>query len=176
MVSVRHCPTPSQWAPRQSRFQPPGLPYFIACVYSWSWFLFLPSFAWHFTACNIKDALHPPSVWVKSLIHKFFFSTPKSGPQEFTWCHWPSGNTTMGQAQSFEMDHAQLDNIHLLQQKNCAYRSYFHTYYQLLLWRAIPLKSIFPTHFGLLLVCLEVKQMYGHPSVINIIAQVKEHL
>lgn len=34
MVSVRHCPTPSQQAPRQSRFQPPGLPYFIACVYS----------------------------------------------------------------------------------------------------------------------------------------------
>lgn len=30
--------------------------------------------------------------------------------------------------------------------------------------------------FGLLLVRLEIKQMYGHPSVIKLIARVKEHL
>lgn len=38
----------------------------------------------------------------------------------------------MGQAQSFEMDCTQLDDIHLQQLNFGAYRSCFHAYYQLL--------------------------------------------
>ncbi len=43
-------------------------------------------------------------------------------------------------------------------------------------YAAIALKSSSDTLFGLLLVCLEIKQMYGHPSVIKLIARVEEHL
>jgi len=103
MVPVRHCPAPFSTGPLPEQVLAPRPPlFFIACVYSSSWFLFLPSFAWHFMACNIKDTLHPPSVWVfKSLVDKFFFSALKSSPKVFTWCHWPSGNTTLGQSTVF---------------------------------------------------------------------------
>ncbi len=41
---------------------------------------------------------------------------------------------------------------------------------------ALALKWSSEVLFGLLLVRLEIKQMYGYPSVIKLIARVKEHL
>lgn len=70
----------------------------------------------------------------------------------------------MGQAQSFETDHAQLDDIHLLQLKKKE-KTLSHLFPHILstaaVRYAILLKSSFQTRFALLLVSLEVKQMWS---------------
>jgi len=69
----------------------------------------------------------------------------------------------LGQAQSFETDHAQLDDIHLLQLKKIkTFLSHLfpHIFINCCCEIYCSNKS-FRTRFGLLLVCLEVKQMWS---------------